>query len=329
MHCELVVPGLFAAPSAARLPAAELLIARGRCSSGASRGLEEWLHDAFALDDQPLPAGALTLLAGGGEPAGYWWSRADPVHLRLMRERLVLVPTAALRLASGEAEALCDALNRHFGERLALQVIDAERWVARTPRELAPGSTPPLALAGRDVALAMPGNTAVHRLLNEAQMVLHAHPVNEARETRGEPAINSIWLWGAGPLASVGAPSWHSVSATEPLALGLARAAGVRHRPLPASGAAWLDRMPEEGRHLVVLDALRAPLALSQTADYSEALARLERDWFAPLLAALRDGRVGMVTIQVPDAGECVAYETIRGDLRRFWRRPKALEHYA
>jgi hypothetical protein len=329
MHAELVVPGLFAAPSAARLPAAELLIARGRCSSGAPRCLEEWLHDAFAHDDEPLAAGALTLLAGGGEPAGYSWSRADPVHLRLMRDRLLLLPTSALDITSGEAQALCDALNRHFGERLALQVVDAERWVARTPPELAPGSAPPLALAGRDVALAMPAGTAVHQLLNEAQMVLHAHAVNEAREARGEPAINSIWLWGSGRLASIDAPSWHSVSADEPLARGLARAAGVRHRTLPAGATAWLARMPEDGRHLVVLDALRAPLALAETADYHETLARLERDWFAPLLAALRDGRVGMVTIHVPDAGECVAYETIRGDLRRFWRRPRALEHYA
>ena len=329
MHCELVVPGLFAAPRAARLPAAELLIARGRCTSGASRGLEDWLHDAFALDDEPLPAGALTLLAGGGEPAGYAWSRADPVHLRLMRDRLVLVPATVLGITSGEAEGLCEALNRHFGERLALQVIDAARWVARTPPELALGSAPPLALAGRDVALAMPADTAVHQLLNEAQMVLHSHPVNEAREARGAPAINSVWLWGAGRLAGIEAPCWQSVSAAEPLALGLARAAGVRHRALPASGAAWLERMPEEGRHLVVLDALRAPLALSEAADYQEELARLERDWFAPLLAALRDGRVGMVTIHVPDAGECAAYETIRGDLRRFWRRPKSLEHYA
>ncbi len=329
MHCELVVPGLFAAPSAGRLPAAELLIARGRCTSGASRGLEEWLHDAFELGDVPLAAGALTLLAAGGEPAGHSWSRADPVHLRLMRDRLLVVPPAALRLTSGEAEGLCDALNRHFGERLVLQVIDAVRWIARTPAALTLGSTPPLALAGRDVALAMPASTVVRQLLNDAQMVLHAHPVNEAREARGEPAINSVWLWGAGRLAASGTPGWHSISADEPLAVGLARAADIRHRALPASGAAWLDRMPEEGRHLVVLDALRAPLALAETADYHEALARLERDLFAPLLGALRAGRVGMVTIHVPDAGECVACETIRGDLRRFWRRPRALEHYA
>lgn len=329
MHAELVIPGLFAAAGAGRLPAAELLIARGRCTSGASRTLEEWLQDAFELEDEPLAAGALTLLAAGGEPAGYAWARADPVHLRLMRDRLLLMPAAALRITSDEAEALCDALNRHFGERLALQMVDAGRWVARTPPGLALGAAPPLALAGRDVALAMPPDTAVHQLLNEAQMVLHAHPVNEARDARGEPAINSLWLWGSGRLAASDAPGWHSVTADEPLALGLARTAGVRHRTLPATGSAWLERMPDEGRHLVVLDALRAPLALGETADYHESLARLERDWFGPLLGGLRDARLGMVTIHVPDAGDCVAYETIRGDLRRFWRRPRALEHYA
>src|SRR4051794_7897922 len=105
MHAELIVPGLFAAPSPTRMPAAALLIARGRCSSGASRGLEEWLQDAFDGDDEPLAAGALTLLASGGDPAGDSWSRADPVHLRLMRDRLLLMPAAALSMTSGEAEA--------------------------------------------------------------------------------------------------------------------------------------------------------------------------------------------------------------------------------
>jgi hypothetical protein len=160
-------------------------------------------------------------------------------------------------------------------------------------------------------------------------MVLHVHPINEARESRGEPTVNSIWFWGAGSAPRIATTRWQSVVANEPLALGLARAAGIRHRSLPGSAMEWLDRAPEDGRHLVVLDALRVPLVLSESGEYQDAVARLERDWFAPLLAALRGGRVGMVTIHVPDAAECLAYETIRGDLRRFWRRPRALEHYA
>ena len=331
MHCELVIPGLFAAPAARRLPAAEMLLARGRCTSGPSQSLEAWLHEAFGLEDAPLAAGALTLLAAGGEPRGDCWTRADPVHLRLMRDRLVLVPPAALRIAREEADALCEALNAHFGERLSLQVIDEQRWVARLPSPIEVARQAPLALAGCDVATGLPPNPVApaHQLLNEAQMVLHSLPVNEARESRGEPPINSVWLWGAGSAPKVAPARWQSISAAEPLALGLARAAGVRARAAAASAEAWLDRLPEDGRHLAVLDHLRAPLALAESGEYQDGLERLERDWFAPLLARLRQGRVGMVTIHVPDSAECVAYETIRGDLRRFWRRPKALEHYA
>ena len=76
MHCELVVPGLFAAPAAARLPSVELLLARGRCVSGESQSVEAWLHDAFDLGAEPLPAGALTLLGANGEPGTQRWTRA-------------------------------------------------------------------------------------------------------------------------------------------------------------------------------------------------------------------------------------------------------------
>jgi hypothetical protein len=331
MHCELVVPGLFAAAGAARLPALELLLARGRCTSQEPRSLEEWLQQTFGVPDEPLAAGALTLLGAGGEPSGYRWARADPVHLQLLRDRLVLVPAAALGIARAEGEALRDALNAHFGERLELRIADTERWVAKLAQAEPLGAQAPLALAGRDVASALPAasGSAAHRLLNEAQMVLHSHPVNEAREARGAPAVNSVWLWGGAALPRLGPPRWHSVTAADPLVLGFGRAAGIRHRALAARGDAWLERAPDDGRHLVVLDALRVPLALGEDDACRLALSALERDWFAPLLGALRAGRIGMLTIQVPDAPEAVAVETIRGDLRRFWRRPKALARYA
>ena len=324
MHCELLVPGLFAAPGGVRLPSLELLLARGRCTSADAETVEEWLREAFELGDAPLAAGALSLLGANGEPGTHIWLRADPVHLRLMRDRLVLAPAPALDLKEADAQALCEALNQHFGARLSVQLIDAQRWVATTTDgDVSVDAQPPLALAGRDVSVALP--TATSALLNEAQMVLHAHPLNEAREI----PVNSVWFWGAGRVPLVPTKRWQSVTADDPLVLGLGRAAGVRHKTLPTSAVAWLDRAPEEGRHLVMLDALRVPLALEQTGEYNEALARLEHDWFVPLLDALRDGGIGMITVHVPDAAESLAYETIRSDLRRFWRRPRPLEHYA
>jgi len=125
MHCELLAPGLFAAPGELRLPSLELLLARGRCTSAGSQGVEGWLQEAFELGDAPLAAGALTLLGANGEPGERFWMRADPVHLRLMRDRLVLAPAAALRIPREEAAALCQALNLHFSAQLGLQMIIA------------------------------------------------------------------------------------------------------------------------------------------------------------------------------------------------------------
>jgi hypothetical protein len=76
-----------------------------------------------------------------------------------------------------------------------------------------------------------------------------------------------------------------------------------------------------------VLDGVRAAAALEQHAEHEEGVEALERDWFSPLLAALRAGRIGMVTVRVPAPG--ASFETVRGDLRRLWRRPRPIAHYA
>jgi hypothetical protein len=153
--------------------------------------------------------------------------------------------------------------------------------------------------------------------------------VNEAREARGEPAINSLWLWGGGQAPRDAHAPWRSLAARDPSALGFAQLASMRRLDLPVSAAAWLEGLPGEGRHVAILDALRVPAALEQRADYEAGLDALERHWFAPLLAALRDERIGMVTVRVPDSAPGASFETVRGDLRRFWRRPRAIAHYA
>ena len=327
MHCELIVPGLLSAAlpatSDARYPALELILARGRREAADTCLLEQWLHDAFDQPDGALPAGALALAAHGDKPGEGWWARADPVHLRLLRDRVIVVPGEALDISLEEANALASALNQYFGDASSFQPLETRRWVVRLKTETAFLESPALEAAGRDVATAR-GDEA---LLTEIQMLLHAHPVNEAREARGEPAVNSLWIWGAGRMPREAHGAWRSVAAADPTALGLAQLAGVRREALPPSAAAWLERLPEDGRHLAVLDALRAPLALGQQAEYEEAIEALERHWFAPLLARLRAGEIGMLTLRVPDAG--AGFEAARGDLRRFWRRPRSIGHYA
>ena len=295
MHCELAIPGLLGGSSEARFAALELLLARGRRQRAPARSLEAWLSEVFELGDGPFPAGALTVMGCGGDPGDGTWARADPMHMRLFRDHFATVPGETFEVQREEADGLCEALSRHFAAQLEFQACEPRRWCARLVN---------------DAAL----NDA---LLNEVQMLLHAHALNEAREARGELPINSLRFWGAGRAPRSAQCRWQSVAAADPAVRGAARLAGARHRPLPGSAPEWLDRLPEDGRHLVLLDAREAPLA------------DLERDWFAPLLAGLRAGRVGMVTLHALDGAEEVSFETIRGDLRRFWRTKKPVEHYA
>lgn len=330
MHAELLVPALFGARGELRLPGLELLLARARRAHADPVSLETWLARAFALEGDALPAGALTCLAGGGDPGARFWLRADPVHLQLMREGLRLVPGEAFALAEDEAAALADALNRHFAGAFALHVVQSGRWCLGTERGAALVASPPLEAAGKEVDSNLPTGTEAarwHVLLNEIQMLLHAQPLNAAREARGELPVNSLWLWGAGVLPREARGRWQSLSADDPAALGLARLAGMRHRALPEGAVQWLERAPLEGRHLLVLDSLRAAHALGDEEGLHARLQRLEQAWFAPLLAALKSGRIGMVTVHVPEAG--ASFEAIRGDLRRFWRRPRPLAGYA
>jgi hypothetical protein len=315
MHLELSVPGLLAPPAVPRLPALELLAARGRETQAEPLALERWLARACEVEDDPPAAGALTALAAGREPGEAWWLRADPLHIAVGAEGISLAPDAARALGQAEADELIAALNRHFGEEFAFVAESPRRWclrstadmpvVAATAAESAPAPVSPLPQgAGARRALAF---------MTEVQMVLHDHPANRAREQRGEPAINSIWLWGAGRLPREARVPWQSLRSDDPVAVGIARLAGIRHAPVPTGAAAWLEHAPRDGRHLCVL----APARSAQERE------SLEQRWFEPLVHALREERIGMVTVRVPDAGE--SWETTRADLRRFWRRPRLL----
>jgi len=325
MHLELVIPALLAV-SGARHPAAELLLARARKNEAEPGTLERWLAHAFDLADEALPAGALTALAAGADPGEDVWLRADPVHLRLGLNSLALVPGAALSISDEDARALAEAVNRHFAGSFSVVVAEPGCWALRAKGDIALRSRPPIELAGRDVNANLPSGPDAaywHAILNEVQMLLHDHPVNEGRDV----PVNSLWLWGAGRLPREAQGPWQSVTAADPVVAGLARLAGIGHRPVPAGASQWLAGAPEAGRHLVVLDALATARALGDSEALAARAEALERDWFAPLLAALRAERIGMVTVHVPDTGR--SFEVVRGDLRRFWRRPRPLTIYA
>ena len=309
-----------------------MLLARGHRSNGQGGSLETWLGRAFGLNepdsgDLSIPAGALTAHAHGLDPGADLWLRADPIHLRADRDHVLLMPNHAFSITAGEAEGLAAALAPWLAGKFTLHAVRPDQWCLRIDGQgqSAASAKPPIDLAGASIDPHLPPKHW-HPLLTELQMALYEHPANTAREQRGEPVINSVWLWGAGRLPAAASGPWQSVSADDSVALGLGRLAGMRHRAPGASATQWLERASEDGRHLVVLDGLRGAHTLGDTDALATRLQDLESNWFAPLHAALKSGRIGMLTIHIPEAA--ASFETARSDLRRFWRRPRPLATY-
>jgi hypothetical protein len=326
MHCHLLIPDFLSDEGArpgTRAAAAETLIARGRRTRSAAVSRETWLFERFAVQKQrDWPVAPYTLLADGRSPGPHFWMRADPVHLRVSGDRLILAGGSGFDVSHEEAAALIETLNRHFGEAMLFQAVEPTRWHVRflqapdlqtTPLSQAPGA--PVG----DQLPSGPDAMLVQARMNEAQMLFHDHPVNSAREARGEPVLNSIWFWGGGTIASPGVRPYSAVFSNDPLVRGLALASGVQARPLPGHAGAWLAAAGSEGMVLAAFDPPRG----------EEELAALERDWFEPLLAALRSGRIGMLTLSLPGADFLFEIETVRSDLRYFWRLRKPLAAYS
>jgi len=332
MSIHLVIPGLVW-PAATvtdltrglALPALQALLGHARVTSAPAMSLEAWLGQAFGLAPETLPHAALRRLGEADHAAvdGEWLC-ADPVHLHFARERLLLSDASDLALTAGEAAALITSLNDFFGEaEPGLGRFEAgapERWYLRLAEPARARFVALNDVVGRPVAPFLPEGEDARRwqrLVSEAQILLHDHPVNRAREAAGGRAVNSVWLWGGGHLpARLAAPA-RTVHADAVLARGLARAAGlepVSPHALPAGDA------------LVVLDALQLPALHLDIERWQQTLLRLEADWFAPLLTALKAGRTGALRISAP--GDRTTLELTLGAASRwkFWQRPRALD---
>src|SRR3989442_5444543 len=223
MHCELYIPDFFppeGVPRADSLAAAETLIAKGRRRRRSLVPPEAWLFGRFGVPRQrDWPVAPYTLLADGGAPGPHCWMRADPVHLQVGRDSLVLADSAAFEVSRAESEALVETLNRHFGQTMLFYPMRPARWYVRLEKAPDMQTTPAAAARGAAIDEKLPsGSDAMrfHALMNEAQMLLHEHPVNAGRAARGGPALtgcscSSIWFWGGGVIDATKARPFSTV----------------------------------------------------------------------------------------------------------------------
>lgn len=173
------------------------------------------------------------------DPAGGAWAFVTPCHWRNGNKRVAMESLTPTDFSLPESQALLAAMQPYFAEDgIALHFDQAARWLACGAifKDLATASIE--RVAGRDIAHwlpSAPGALALQRLQSEMQMLLYNHPVNDARATRGVPAVNAFWVSGTGDLPEVPAAAAKS---TAPLVVTPLRDAALRE-DWPAWVQAW------------------------------------------------------------------------------------------
>lgn len=333
----LLVPGLFGFPpdssfaedeAVPRTPGLETFLARADRVPGEPHGYEAEVFELFGIqaeDGADLPVAAVTRALDLGVIDKGWWLRADPVHLRAERDRLVLFDTQAVPLSQDEAERLAaEVAGAYGGEGWLLKAPRPGRWYLKPPRAARIRTTPLPDVLGKDIHPYLPqgkdGKTW-HTVLNEVQILLHTAAVNNEREHRGDLPLNSLWFWGGGRLPSIAPVEWAQVHSEEPVILALARLSQVPGGARPATFADWQRAASRPGAHLAVLDQARAAVQYGDRAQWRAFLERIEREWFVPLVRALKERELAGVTL-------CADGRRFRLDAahaRRWWRRRRPL----
>ena len=279
---------------------------------------EQWLARALGAGQDGQPAFAGAAMRGFGlDPGEGTWFIVNPAHIQIARSHLMMADLRHLGLDEADARALFDsarALCEEAGHALAYG--DAQTWFLRADDWSALDTATPDTAVGMDLVDFMPKGErarAYRHLQNEVQMQWHTHPANAAREARRMPAVNAFWLWGAasgqgaahaGQLATYAAPGW-----------------------LAALGARRLDSLAGldgalDGDSTLVVGSLAEAAIAADWGSWVLSMQQLEEQLFAPLLGALKQGRLRRLRLVLSSREGLLESTTTGMAQRSFWRRP-------
>ena len=306
-----------------RYPALESILARSKQPHERHESITDFVFSTLGLNRRgDWPVGAVLAAASEDEKDSapehrpVFWVCAQPVHLAVDRDSLILQPLMDLQLSEAESHGLFETVRQHLAaDQLEVRHAGPGFWCIGSRREQAMETTETALVEGGAIDDSLPlgadGQTW-QRLVTELQMLLHGHPVNITREDQGLSPINSIWLWGSGVMPRL-QPGFDLIVSEDPILRAAGMASGARTLcPMSGPGA-----LPEARSGLVDLDLTAI--------GGEDPIAIVERDWLRPAWDRLANGSIDQLTVVIPLRNGVTVYRCGRRERRRFWRRRRPL----
>lgn len=238
----------------------------------------------YGLD---LPLAALRFPSETALCADLCYLHADRDCLRLFHRDLHVSDAEAAQLQA----SLKPLLDECQGEWLT---YSAKHWGLRLPALPAMQWPAIDTLEGQSINDQLPvgsEQSSWRRLLNEIQMTLFEHPVNQQREAAGLLPVNAVWFSGAAALELNA--DWQYVAGSEALLKPLASLINAGYQqPIDA-----LLKQKHKGKTLIVLPAF------DNDGDWQNQLEILTQQIFDPLRQQLRRMQLRELHICVPQHG--------------------------
>ncbi len=318
------------------LPALATLTARAKSEGHATRHVsfddfhrtlphEVWLARQFGVGPaQSSPPIATALMRSMGLETGTGaWFIVQPIHLHIARDHLVLTDPRQLALTEQDARILFEIAAPLFKEEgKYLGYGNAGTWFVQADDWAELQTATPDAATGHNIDIWMPRGPQERnwrKVQNEIQMHWFNHSVNAEREARGMMSVNSLWLWG-GPAQRL--EQTRSCYDTAWNLSGWMQAFGqfVLQQGHADNAATLLSRL--RSHNMLTLDALLEPALANDWARWLDAMHRLETDWFAPLLQALKSGVIDQASLIITHHSHLSRFAVSRSSLRKFWVKP-------
>ncbi len=344
MNLHLFIPSLFWSDRTCPeiyhelpTPSLEVLLSKSKASISPASDLNAWLCQTFNIKKQlDWPVAPIMLHSDCLDQTVAtnkdYWVRADPVHLRIEQNHIMLADHHVFDLSKEEAAQFANEINRYLtDDGISLIPLHPYRWYLRLANTPEIHTQTLSSVTGKNINYLLPtGKDSMtwHRIFNEIQMLLFEHPLNQARSARNQITVNSIWFWGGGHMPQDIHSAYSHIWSDEKLSHALADISNTTHSNLPENIENWIKTSASENQ-LVILDHLLSKDKYNNAYGWRENLKELEKVWFTPLYTALKNNQIKELRISTTNENAAYDFVITRNNLWKFWATIKPLSYYA